>query len=77
MLRISFVYLLLYVPYMQNFKKMHAREAAGGAKLGLNGPYGPNNNRDLLFGNFIYTIIKFQVLKLILVQKIWNSSVLL
>ena len=27
-------YLLLYVPYMQNFKKMHACEAAGGTKLG-------------------------------------------
>ena len=28
------IYLLLYVPYMQNFKKMHACEAADGAKLG-------------------------------------------
>ena len=27
-------YLLLCGPYMQNFKKMHACEAAGGAKLG-------------------------------------------
>ena len=27
-------YLLLYVSYMQNFKKMHVCEAAGGAKLG-------------------------------------------
>ena len=27
-------YLFLYVPYMQNFKKMHACEAAGGEKLG-------------------------------------------
>ena len=27
-------YLLLYVPCMQNFKKMYACEAAGGAKLG-------------------------------------------
>ena len=27
-------YSLLYVPFMQNFKKMHAREAAGCAKLG-------------------------------------------
>ena len=27
-------YLLLYGPYMQNFKKMRACEAAGGAKLG-------------------------------------------
>ena len=27
-------YLLLCVPYMQNFKKMHACEAAGGTKLG-------------------------------------------
>ena len=36
MFRISFVYLLLYVPYMQNLKKkaMHACEAAAGAKLG-------------------------------------------
>ena len=31
---ISLVYLLLYVTYMQNFKKMHACEAAAGAKLG-------------------------------------------
>ena len=40
-------YLLLYVLYMLNFKKMHACQAAGGAKLGLNGPFTPTNNRDL------------------------------
>ena len=34
MFRISFVYLLSYVPYIQNFKKIHACEAADGAKLG-------------------------------------------
>ena len=27
-------YLLLYVPYVQNFIKMHACEATGGAKFG-------------------------------------------
>ena len=35
MFRIWFVYLLLYVPYIQNFKiNMYACEAAAGAKLG-------------------------------------------
>ena len=33
MFRISFVYLLLYVPYMENFLKMYACDVAAGAKL--------------------------------------------
>ena len=34
MLPFSFVYLLLYVPYMKNLNKMHGSDAAAGAKFG-------------------------------------------
>ena len=34
---------------MQNFKKIHACEAAGGAKLELNGPFAPTNNKNLFW----------------------------
>ena len=33
MFRISFVYFLLYVRYVQNLKQMHACDTATGAKL--------------------------------------------
>ena len=41
MFRILFVYLLLYVPYMQNLKdlEMHVWNATAGAKLGYNGTF--------------------------------------
>ena len=42
MIRISFVYLLFYVPYMQKFfKNMHASNAAAGARLGYNDIFFP------------------------------------
>ena len=55
MFRISFVY--LYVPYMQNFKKMHSCEVAAGAKLGSNGPFAPTNNKSLFWKFHIYDTI--------------------
>ena len=58
---ILFVYLLLYVPYMQNFKKMHACDAAGCCwrKIGVkwHGPFAPKTG--ISFGNFIYTTIVY------------------
>ena len=39
------IYLLLYVPYLKNFKKMYACEAAGGAKLGVKWPTCPNQQQ--------------------------------
>ena len=62
---------------MQNIKKMHACEAAGGAKLGKM-THWTQPTTGTSFGNFICTIIvcndtvfiRFQVLKLIFVQKI-------
>ena len=34
MLPISFAYLLLHVPYMENFKTMHASDVAASTKVG-------------------------------------------
>ena len=58
MFHISLVYLLLYVPYILNFKKknMHVCEAAAGAKLGKMVAHLPQLTTGTTFGNYIYII---------------------
>ena len=52
---ISFVYLLLHVTHMQDFKKNVCLQSCCWCEIGVKWPIAPTNNNRDSFGNFIYT----------------------